>query len=92
MKRSWRRRLGNVAARLPRPEDLTWEEAAHLYLTGRGPLPDGDEWLRVARCVAERWDGTRQPGEYLEGMTDDQRRRVEEIIHFFAHYDEITAG
>jgi hypothetical protein len=83
MKRSLHRRLGQVAARLPDPAQTAWEEAAHLYLTGRGPLPEGEEWLRVARCVRERWHGTRQPGEYLEGMTEEQCRRVEQIIDEF---------
>src|SRR5215213_9634715 len=83
MKKSSHRRLGRVAAHPPRPEDTAWEEAARLYLSGRGPLPEGSECLRVARCVRERWLGMRQPGEYIDGMTEEQCRRVEEIIDEF---------
>jgi hypothetical protein len=54
------------------------------------PLPEVEEWLLVARCVGERLRGIRQPGEYLDGMTEDQCLRVEQIIHCFAHYDEIA--
>jgi hypothetical protein len=83
MRRSLHRRLGKVGTGLPRPDETTWQEAAHRYLTGRGPLPKCVVWPRVARCVAERWLGLRRPGWYIDGIPVHEKERVEHIIDDF---------